>query len=234
MLLDHGMDVVEMVLEKRLHRIVSVDELQFGFMPERGTIDDVFLLRRMQEVYHARGKMLHMCFVALEDAFDSVSRKVLEWALRKKEILYVLVRSVMSLYDRAKTWVRVDSELLEEFEAKVRMHQCSVLSHFIFAVVVDVVTEFARDGALSKLLYADVLVLMSETIMGLRNKVLEWKEAIESKGLIVNLGRTKVVVYSGMTKDGMSKGKVDPCVVCSLRVKANSVLCLQCGKWIHC
>ena len=31
----------------------------------------------------------------------------------------------------------------------------------------------------------------------------------------------------------MSKSKVDPCGVCSLRVRANSVLCLQCGKLIH-
>ena len=37
----------------------------------------------------------------------------------------------------------------------------------------------------------------------------------------------------GNTKDGMSKSKVDPCGVCSLRVKANSVLCVQCGKLIH-
>ena len=44
---------------------------------------------------------------------------------------------------------------------------------------------------------------------------------------------TKVMVSSGVTKDGMSKSKVDPCGVCSLRVKANSIMCLQCGKWIH-
>ena len=31
----------------------------------------------------------------------------------------------------------------------------------------------------------------------------------------------------------MSKSNVGPCRVCSLRVKANSILCLQCGKWIH-
>ena len=29
------MKVVEKVLEKRLRRIVTVDEMQFGFMPER-------------------------------------------------------------------------------------------------------------------------------------------------------------------------------------------------------
>ena len=35
--------------------------------------------------------------------------------------------------------------------------------------MVDVVTEFAREGVLSELLYADDLVLMSETIEGLRD-----------------------------------------------------------------
>ena len=49
----------------------------------------------------------------------------------------------------------------------------------------------------------------------------------------VNRGKTKIMVFGGITKDGMSKSKVDPCGDCSLRVKDNSVLCLQCGKWIH-
>ena len=43
--------MVEWVLEKMLHGIVTVDEMQFGLMPERGTIDAVFMLRRMQEEY---------------------------------------------------------------------------------------------------------------------------------------------------------------------------------------
>ena len=72
---------------------------------------------------------------------------MLEWALRKKVIPEVLVRSVMSLYEGAKTRVIVDSELSEKFEVKDGMHQGSVLSPFLFAVVVDVVTEFARGCA---------------------------------------------------------------------------------------
>ena len=74
---------------------------------------------------------------------------------------------------------------------------------------------------------------MSETIEGLSNKFLKWKESFESKGLKVNLGKTKAMVCGSITKDGMYKSKVDPCWVCCLTVKANSVLCLQCGKWIH-
>ena len=62
---------------------MTADEIQFGYMAERGTIDAVFILRRMQEVHNAKGKKLYMCFVDLEKALDRVSREVLEWALRK-------------------------------------------------------------------------------------------------------------------------------------------------------
>ena len=41
------------------------------------------------------------------------------------------------------------------------------------------------------------------------------------------------MVSSNTTKDGMSESKVYPCVVCSLRVKANSVLCVWCYLWVH-
>ena len=124
--------------------------------------------------------------------------------MRKKGVLEVLVRSVMSLHEGAKTRVRMHSVLSEEFAGNVGMHQGSVLSSFIFAVVVDVVTEFAREGALSELLYVDDVVLMSETIEGLRNKFLKCKEAFESMGLKVNLAKTTVMVSGGVTKDGMS------------------------------
>ena len=86
---------------------------------------------------------------------------------RKKGIPEVLVRSVMCLYEGAKTRVGVDSELLEEFEVKVWMHQRSVLLYFCF--VVGDVNKLAKNDLLNELLYADVSVMISE---GLRNKSL--------------------------------------------------------------
>ena len=74
---------------------------------------------------------------------------------------------MMSLCEEARTRVEVDSELSEEFEVNVGMHQGSELLRFLFALVVDVVTDFVRDCTLCDLLYADELVLMSETIVGL-------------------------------------------------------------------
>ena len=53
--------------------------------------------------------------------------------MRKKGLSEVIVRAVMSLYDGAKTRVRVGSGYSEEFEVKVGVHQGSVLSPLLFA-----------------------------------------------------------------------------------------------------
>ena len=52
--------------------------MQFGFMPERGTIDSVFILRRLLKDYHAKVKKLYMYLVGLEKASVRVPGKVLE------------------------------------------------------------------------------------------------------------------------------------------------------------
>ena len=145
----------------------------------------------------------------------------------------VLVRSVMSLYEVAKTRIEVDSELSQEVEVNVGMHQGCIFSPFLLAVMVDVVTDLASTSVLSKLRYADDLVLMNEIIEGLGNTFRKWKEAFEIADLKVKLGETKMMVSGGTSKDGLSKNEVNPSGVCSLRVKVNSVLCIQCGKWIH-
>ena len=88
---------------------------------------------------------------------------------------------MMSLHEGAKTRNGVDSELSAEVEVKVGMYQGSVLSPFLFAVVIVVVTEFAREGALSEILYADDLVLITDAIIGLRNKFMEWEEAFRAR-----------------------------------------------------
>ena len=43
-LLEHAMKIVEKVLKKRLRRVVKVNEMQFGFIPGKGTIYAVFIL----------------------------------------------------------------------------------------------------------------------------------------------------------------------------------------------
>ena len=50
-LLEHGMKVVERVFEKRLRKMVEIREEQYRFVAGKGTIDAIFILRQLQEVF---------------------------------------------------------------------------------------------------------------------------------------------------------------------------------------
>ena len=76
-LLEHAMKLVERVLERRIQTLVNLNELQFGFMSGKGSMNAIFIVRRMQEEYQ-KDKKLYMCFVDMEKAFDRVPRKVME------------------------------------------------------------------------------------------------------------------------------------------------------------
>ena len=56
--------------------------MQFGLRPEKRTIYAVFIWKRLQEAYNAKGRKL--CFVDIEKAFDRLQRKVLQNEMRKK------------------------------------------------------------------------------------------------------------------------------------------------------
>ena len=76
-LLEQSMKVLERVLEKRIRCQVSIDNMQFGFMPGKGTTDAIFILRQVQGKHQAKKKKLYYAFVDLKMAFDRVPREVL-------------------------------------------------------------------------------------------------------------------------------------------------------------
>ena len=77
-LLEHAVKIVERVLENRIRESVTIDDMQFGFMPGKGMTHALFIFRRMQEELCGREKKLYMHFVDLDKAFDRVPRKVIE------------------------------------------------------------------------------------------------------------------------------------------------------------
>ena len=52
-------------------------EEQSGFRPDRSTTDMMFVVRRLQEVGRKAGVSLHMCFVDVQKAYDTVDRTLL-------------------------------------------------------------------------------------------------------------------------------------------------------------
>ena len=133
-------------------------------MPGGGTVNAVFVLRRLSEKFRARNKKLFFTFVDLEKAFDRVLRKIIRFALRQKGVPEYLVNGAMSLYKDCKTAVSVDGELSSSFSVKVGVHQGSALCPLLFIIAMNVLTEDVRDGSLMELLYADDLVLCGESL----------------------------------------------------------------------
>ena len=81
----------------KLIRWVSIDKMQFGFMPGCGTTNGISILRQLQEKYLAKKKNLYSGFVDLEKAFDLVPRNAIWWALRKLDVGQWLVKIVQSM-----------------------------------------------------------------------------------------------------------------------------------------
>jgi hypothetical protein len=77
------MKVLKRIVEKCTREMINISEMQFGFMPGRGTTDAIFILRQIQEKYIAKNRSIFFAFVDLEKAFDRVPREVLWWAMRR-------------------------------------------------------------------------------------------------------------------------------------------------------
>ena len=229
---EQAMKVMEHILNTIIRNIVTIDEMQFGFMPGRSTIDAIFILRQLQEKFLGKKKNLYFAFVDLEKAFDRVPRKVLWWAMRKLGIDEWIIRTVQAMYCNAQSKVRVGSSYSEPINVSVGVHQGSVLSFLLFIIVMEALSIEFRTGCPWELLYADDLVIVAESLEELKEKLKLWKDELELKGLKVNVGKTKIMCSAPDAPRFVKKSKF-PCGVCSAGVGANSIQCTTCSKWVH-
>ena len=72
------------------------------------------------------------------------------------------------------------------------MHQGSALSPLLFVIVMEAISREFRFALLWELLYADDLAVIAETKEELINRLNEWKDNIESKGMRVNMNKTRL------------------------------------------
>ena len=134
-------------------QVVDIDKMQYGFIPERGTVGFVFVLRRFTEKFIAKNKKLFLLFIDMEKAFHGVLREVNPFVLRPNGVQEYFVDGVISLYKDCKTSVLVDGELSSSFPVKIGVHQESALNPLLLVRVIDVWIEDVSDGLLMELLY---------------------------------------------------------------------------------
>ena len=118
---------------------MELGNIQFGFRKGMSTTKPIFALRILKEKYQERKKDLHMVFVDLEKAYDSVPRDLIWWELGKKNLPEAYTTIIQDMHKATKTRVKTRCGLTQYFDIEVGLHQGSTLSPLLFIIIMDVV-----------------------------------------------------------------------------------------------
>ncbi|KAK3510058.1 hypothetical protein QTP70_026788, partial [Hemibagrus guttatus] len=179
------------VVEARLRKVVEICEQQYGFMPRKSTTDAIFALRILMEKYRDGQRELHCVFVDLETVYDSVKREELWYCMRKSGVAEKYVRVVQDMYERSRTVVSCAVGQTEEFKVEVGLHQGLALSPFLFAIVMDQLSEEVRQESPWTIMFADDIVMCSESREQVEENLERWRFALERRGMKVNRSKTE-------------------------------------------
>ncbi|KAK3572272.1 hypothetical protein QTP86_029686 [Hemibagrus guttatus] len=128
----------------------------------------------------------------LEKAYDRVPREELWYCMRKSGVAEKYVRVVQDMYERSRTVVRCAVGQTEEFKVEVGLHQGSALSPFLFAIVMDQLSEEVRQESSWTMMFADDIVICSESRGEQVEENLErWRCALERRGMKVSRSKTE-------------------------------------------
>ncbi|KAK3531167.1 hypothetical protein QTP70_013271 [Hemibagrus guttatus] len=127
----------------------------------------------------------------LEKAYDRVPREELWYCMRKSGVAEKYVRVVQDMYERSRTVVRCAVGQTEEFNVEVGLHQGSALSPFLFAMVMDQLSEEVRQESPWTMMFADDIVICSESREQVEENLERWRFALERRGMKVSRSKTE-------------------------------------------
>uniref|UniRef100_A0A671XIN0 Reverse transcriptase domain-containing protein n=1 Tax=Sparus aurata TaxID=8175 RepID=A0A671XIN0_SPAAU len=198
--------VYSRVLERRIRPIVEprIQEEQCGFRPGRGTLDQLYTLRRVLEGSWEFAQPVHMCFVDLEKAFDRVPRGILWEALREYGVGGPLLRAVRSLYDRSRSLVRIAGSKSDLFPVHVGLRQGCPLSPVLFIIFMDRISRRSHgpEGIwfgshwISSLLFADDVVLLAPSSQDLQHVLGRFAAECEAAGMRISTSKSEAMVLN--------------------------------------
>ena len=206
-LMSHTMKTWERIVDHRIRSVVVISQEQFGFMKGRSTEDAIFALRQLLEKYKEGQRKIHCTFIDLEKAYDRVPREELVWCMRKKKVSEKYIRLVLDMYKDAETVVRSTAGTSEPFPVKVGLHQGSVLSPFLFNIIMDVLTEGVRKESPWQMMFADDVVLCTEEMREAQKDLSSWCNALEKWGMKVSRSKTEYMCCNGNSEGELKIGE---------------------------
>ncbi|KAK3522431.1 hypothetical protein QTP86_010638 [Hemibagrus guttatus] len=127
----------------------------------------------------------------LEKAYDRVPREELWYCMRMSGVAEKYVRVVQDMYERSRTVVRCAVGQTEEFNVEVGLHQGSALNPFLFAIVMDQLSEEVRQESPWTMMFADDIVICSESREQVEENLERWRFALERRGMKVSHSKTE-------------------------------------------
>ncbi|KAL6561821.1 hypothetical protein OROMI_017422 [Orobanche minor] len=124
-------------------------------------------------------------------AYDKIPREVLWWALAKKGVSRKYIDIIKDMYEGASTSVRTNVGRTEEFPITIGVHQGSALSPFLFAIVMDELTRGIQNDVPWCMMFADDIVLIDETKVGVQQKLELWRDTLEARGFRLSRSKTE-------------------------------------------
>ena len=199
--------VFDSILNARLYfknEALDIDDpFQFGFTPCRGTSDCVFVLDTVISHQRFKKKPTYLCFVDFTKAFDYINRNALYYKLSKKGMGLKMLKMIISMFEKAQAKVHQQGSLSASIDSVFGVLQGGILSPKLFNEFLSDLPGYLNnsDGIcidntpFTHLLYADDVVLISESAKGLQNSIDKLHTFCSEWHLIVNTSKTKVMQF---------------------------------------
>ena len=199
------------IMNERMHTILEEKKIisrnQIGFKKQSRTSDHMFVLKAITDKYFNENKKVYSCFVDRHKAFDKVSHYYLLYKMQKSGINGNLYKIIKDMYVnvKSKLSVKCGDYLSDSFTSQIGVRQGDVLSPLLFNLYInDLVTMFnhdcnpvkLNDQSVNCLLYADDIVLLSESQDGLQNSLDILDTFCKKWKLHININKTKTMVFN--------------------------------------
>ena len=99
-------NILNLRLNKWAEQSNKFDNFQFGFREERSTIDALFILNTLTEIFLSKNKSLYVSFIDLRKAFDKTHHEALWFKLHENGVSTKVVKLIMNMYEKMKLCVK--------------------------------------------------------------------------------------------------------------------------------